>query len=62
MAVAIASSNQYLFRRNFNENKWAPVGKGVCKIQVMEKSGEFYFKFTDGSEVRRDGREIERLP
>ena len=51
MALAIASTNQYLFKRNFNQNKWATVGKGACKIQVTGKSGEFYLKFNDGSEV-----------
>lgn len=51
MAVAVANTTQYLFKRNFNENKWAAVGKRECRIQVAEKSGEFYFKINDGNEV-----------
>jgi hypothetical protein len=51
MAVAIANTNQYLYKRNFNENKWAQVGERVCRVQVTEKSGEFYFRINDGVEV-----------
>lgn len=51
MAVAVANTSQYLFKRNFNENKWTPVGKDMCRVQVTEKSGEFYFKINDGVEV-----------
>ena len=53
MAVAVANTNQYLYKRNFNENKWAAVGEKTCKVQVTEKSGEFYFKIYDGVEVGR---------
>lgn len=51
MAVAVANTNQYLYKRNFNENKWAAVGEAVCRVQVTEKSGEFYFRINDGVEV-----------
>lgn len=50
MAVnrCIATARQYLFKRNFNENKWASVGTGVCKVKVTEKGGEFYFIIENG--------------
>ncbi len=51
MAVSIANTSQYLFKRNFNENKWANVGTNLCKVQVFKKGGEFVFKINDGEKV-----------
>lgn len=51
MALSIASTSQFLYKRNFNENKWANVGAGVCKVQVTTKAGEFYFRINDGEKV-----------
>lgn len=51
MAVSIASTSQFLFKRNFNENKWAKVGSNVCKVQVIKKGGEFIFRVNEGDKV-----------
>lgn len=44
--IAIASTNQYVFKRNFPERKWEPVGMSgkTCRVQVSMKNDEFYFK------------------
>jgi hypothetical protein len=49
--LAVASTKQLLYERNFAENKWKAVGERKCHVQVAEKNGEFYFRITDGKEV-----------
>lgn len=51
MSVVVAATSQFLFKRNFNENRWARVGNNMCKVQVVEKGGAFYFKINDGNGV-----------
>ncbi len=56
MNIAVASTSQYVFKRNFNQNKWQNISKGQCKVQVFVKGDEFYFKLVfrddeDKSEV-----------
>ena len=51
MAFSIASTSQFLFKRNFNENKWASVGNNICKVQVTKKGGEFFFRINEGDKV-----------
>lgn len=51
MAVTVASTTQYVFKRNFNENRWASVGTQVCKVQVVQRGSEFSFRINDGNGV-----------
>ena len=48
MALAIASTQQHVYRRNYDESKWQPVGTDTngCRVQVAKNSGEFYFKIS----------------
>ena len=51
MAVVIATTFQFTYKRNFSEKKWEMVGNHACKLQVKKKSGEFYLHITGKSEV-----------
>ena len=46
MAIAIASADQYVFKRNYAEKRWENVDAKdrACKVQVLKKNNEFTFK------------------
>ncbi len=37
----IASTEQYIYKRNFNENKWQDVGNGACRIQIKRRNNNY---------------------